>query len=102
MWWPRYGPMELLNINRNERKRLTILSQVKQGALSLIVAAGLLGLGYRQAKRVWQRYRTQGAAGLLHRSRGRPITQALAHVAGAGAAPLHGAVSGLWPHAGGH
>ncbi len=47
-------------MNRKERKRLTILSQVKQGALSLIVAAGLLGLGYRQAKRVWQRYRTQG------------------------------------------
>ena len=31
-------------MNRKERKRLTILSQVKQGALSLIVAAGLLGL----------------------------------------------------------
>jgi hypothetical protein len=29
-------------------------------------------LGYRQAKRVWQRYRTQGDAGLVHRSRGRP------------------------------
>ncbi len=64
-------------MNRNERKRLTIFSQVKQGALALIVAAGLLGLGYRQAKRVWQRYRTQGAAGLVHRSRGRPSTQAL-------------------------
>jgi len=70
--------MELLNMNRKERKRLTILSQVKQGALSLIVAAGLLGLGYRQTKRVWLRYRTQGAAGLVHRSRGRPSTQALA------------------------
>ncbi len=55
LWRPRCRLMELLNMNRKERKRLTILSQVKQGALSLIVAAGLLGLGYRQAKRVWQR-----------------------------------------------
>jgi len=36
--------MELLNMNRKERKRLTIFSQVKQEALSLIVVAGLLGL----------------------------------------------------------
>ena len=59
-------------MNRNERDRLTIMARVKQRALPLVVAAGLLGLGYRQAKRVWQRYRTQGDAGLVHRSRGRP------------------------------
>ncbi len=59
-------------MNRNERDRLTIMARVKQRALTLVVAAGLLGLGYRQAKRVWQRYRTQGDAGLVHRSRGQP------------------------------
>jgi hypothetical protein len=29
-------------------------------------------LGYRQAKRVWQRYQAHGDAGLVHRSRGQP------------------------------
>jgi transposase len=64
--------LETLTMNRKERDRLTILARVKQRTLSLVVAAGLLGLGYRQAKRVWQRYRTEGDAGLMHRSRGRP------------------------------
>ena len=59
-------------MNRNERDRVTIMAWVKQRALTLVAAAGLLGLGYRQAKRVWQRYQTQGDAGLVHRSRGRP------------------------------
>ena len=59
-------------MNRDERDRMTIMARVKQRALTLVVAAGLLGLGYRQAKRVWQRYRVEGDAGLVHRSRGRP------------------------------
>ena len=59
-------------MNRKERDRLTIMARVKQRAMTLVVAAGLLGLGYRQAKRVWKRYRREGDAGLVHRSRGRP------------------------------
>jgi len=59
-------------MNRKERDRLTIMARVKQRALTRVAAAGLLGLGYRQAKRVWRRYQTQGDAGLGHRSRGQP------------------------------
>ena len=59
-------------MNRNERNRMALMARVKQRALTLVAAAGLLGLGYRQTKRVWQRYRTQGDAGLVHRSRGQP------------------------------
>ena len=51
-------------MNRNERDRFTIMAWVKQRALTLVAAAGLLGLGYRQAKRVWPRYQTQGEARL--------------------------------------
>ena len=65
-------------MSRRERDRLTMMARVKQRALTLVAAAGLLGLGYRQAKRVWQRYRTQGDAGLVHRSRGRPSGRGLA------------------------
>jgi len=34
--------------------------------------SAVLGLGYRQIKRVWQRYQAEGDAGLVHRLRGKP------------------------------
>jgi len=61
-----------------ERSRLTILAAVKQRELRLVQAAGLLGLSYRQTKRVWRRYRDQGDAGLVHRLRGRPSPRQIA------------------------
>ena len=59
-------------MSRKERERLTIMTGVKRKELSQVQAAALMGVSYRQAKRVWQRYRTQGDAGLVHRLRGRP------------------------------
>jgi len=59
-------------MSRKERDRLTIMTRVKQRVMTLVVAAGLMGLGYRQAKRVWRRYQVQGDAGLVHRLRGAP------------------------------
>ena len=64
--------MATLSMSVNERRRLVVLHQVKAGKLKLAQAAALLGVSYRQAKRVWQRYRTEGDTGLVHRSRGRP------------------------------
>ena len=45
---------------------------VKAEELSLVEAAAVLGLSYRQTKRVWQRYRADGDQGLVHRLRGQP------------------------------
>ena len=59
-------------MSRKERDRLTIMTRVKQEVMTLVVAAGLMGLGYRQAKRVWRRYQAHGDGGLVHRSRGQP------------------------------
>jgi len=59
-------------MSRKERRRLTIMAGVKQRELRLVQAAGLLGLSYRQTKRVWRRYQEQGDGGLVHRLRGRP------------------------------
>ena len=59
-------------MSRKERDRLTIMTRVKQKVMTLVVAAGLMGLGYRQAKRVWRRHQVHGDAGLVHRSRGQP------------------------------
>jgi hypothetical protein len=61
-----------LLMSRKERKRLAVLAQVKSGELKLVTAGEVMGVTYRQAKRVWQRYRVEGDAGLVHRSRGRP------------------------------
>lgn len=58
-------------MSADERKRMTFLAGVKAGRLSLAEAAEALGLCYRQAKRVWARFKEQGDGGLVHRSRGR-------------------------------
>jgi transposase len=50
---------------------MTIMVGVKQGELTQVQAAELLGLSYRQAKRVWRRYEAEGDGGLVHRLRGR-------------------------------
>jgi transposase len=59
-------------MTRKERDRMTIMAGVKRNELSQVQAAQLMGLGYRQVKRVWRRYQDQGDAGLVHRLRGRP------------------------------
>ena len=58
-------------MSRKERNRLAIMAGVKSGQLTLVQAASLTSLSYRQVKRVWRRYRDQGDAGLVHRLRGR-------------------------------
>jgi hypothetical protein len=60
-----------LLMSRKERNRLSVMNNVKAKALSLVAAGTLLAMSYRQAKRLWRRYRDQGDAGLVHRGRGR-------------------------------
>src|SRR5664279_1600379 len=64
--------METLTMSRRERERITIMAGIKSGELSQVQATKLLGLGYRQTKRVWRRYQAEGDAGLVHRLRGQP------------------------------
>lgn len=63
---------ETLRMSKKERQRLVELESVGRGEQSLSAAARRLGLSYRQAKRIWRRWREEGDAGLVHRSRGRP------------------------------
>ena len=58
-------------MSRKERDRMKIMAGVKAKELSQVQAAELMGLGYRQAKRVWRRYQDEGDAGLVHRLRGK-------------------------------
>jgi hypothetical protein len=63
--------METLTMSHKERKRMTIMAGVKRHTLTQVQAAELMGVSYRQAKRVWRRYQDAGDAGLVHRLRGR-------------------------------
>jgi len=54
-----------------ERVRLTIMARVKGEGMIVKDAATLLGISYRQCRRVYKRYREEGDRGLIHRSRGR-------------------------------
>jgi hypothetical protein len=62
---------EHLIMSAKERKRKVILEDVRRGLISLKDASQRMEVGYRQAKRIWRRYRQQGDAGLVHASRGR-------------------------------
>lgn len=63
--------MGALLMSMKERRRLELLSRVKDGALTLVKAAELARLSYRHMKRIWRRYKREGDAGLVHQSRGR-------------------------------
>jgi transposase len=58
-------------MSRRELTRVEVLVRVKAKTLSLKTAAGMLGVSYRQAKRLWHRYRHAGATGLRHRAVGK-------------------------------
>lgn len=59
-------------MSQKERTRLQILSRVKNRSIPLVDASRQMEVSYRQAKRIWRRYRLEGDAGLIHRNRGKP------------------------------
>lgn len=63
-------------MSTRELTRAGVLARVGAGTLSLRAAATMLGVSYRQAKRLSGRYRAEGARGLQHRSVGRPSNAA--------------------------
>jgi transposase len=65
-------------MSARELTRVEVLSRVKAGTLGLGSAARLLGVSYRQAKRLARRYKAEGAKGLKHRHAGRPSNRARA------------------------
>ena len=53
-------------LSDRELRRGEAFGRVASGSLSLSQACELVGLSYRQGKRLWGRYRSIGAAGLQH------------------------------------
>lgn len=60
-----------LRMSSKERDRLKVMGSLSEGRLTQVAAGRLLGLSERQVRRVLGRYRRQGDAALVHRSRGR-------------------------------
>jgi transposase len=65
-------------MSASELRRVGVMERVKAGTLKLGSAAQLLGISTRQAKRIYRRYRVEGAKGLKHRSAGRGSNRARA------------------------
>jgi len=70
--------MGTLSMSAKEVRRLEVLALVNKGSLTLVEAAGLLDVGYRQTRRIWKIFRKKGAGGLMHRGRGRKGNRRLA------------------------
>ena len=63
-------------MSTNELKRAGVLARVAAKTLTLGAASVLMAVSYRQAKRLYRRYRTKGAAGLRHGNAGRASNRA--------------------------
>jgi transposase len=63
-------------MSTSELKRAGIMARVAAGTLKLGSAAVLMEVSYRQAKRVYRRYRAAGATGLKHAGAGRASNRA--------------------------
>ena len=61
-----------ITMSRKEQKQLEIYAMVREGVLTLVEAAERLDIGYRQVRRNYRKYQTNGASGLVHGLRGRP------------------------------
>jgi transposase len=68
--------MGRIGMSQRELRRVEVLVRVKSKELQVVDAASLMGVSYRQAKRLWKRYREQGAKGLRHGSAGRASARA--------------------------
>jgi transposase len=62
--------MGRIGMSEKELRRVEVLARVKSKELKVADAASLVGVSYRQAKRLWKRYREEGAKGLKHGSAG--------------------------------
>jgi transposase len=63
-------------MDEGELKRAAVLSQVAGKGWSLVQAAERMAVSYRQAKRLWKRYRAKGSKGLVHGNVGRASNRA--------------------------
>ena len=64
-------------MSQKERQRYHLLKMVIGGRVTLREAGSVIGVSYRQAKRLKKKLNTLGAKGLVHGNRGRPSPRVL-------------------------
>ena len=65
-----------LVMSAKERRKKVEFEGVGEGRMTIVDASEKLGLSYRHCRRSYKRFREQGDAGLVHRSRGRTSNRA--------------------------
>jgi transposase len=63
-------------MSQKELRRVEVLARVKSKELKVVDAASVIRVSYRQGKRLWKRYREEGAQGLRHGHAGRVSARA--------------------------
>jgi transposase len=63
-------------MSEEETRRAGVLKRVQSGELAQVEAAEILRISYRQLKRIYRRFRRQGAKGLVHRNAGKRSNRA--------------------------
>ncbi|PJI39271.1 MAG: ISNCY family transposase [Rhizobium sp.] len=64
--------MGLIAMSERDLQRIEVLSKVVDGRMTIVSAARVLALSERQVRRLLERIRTNGAASIRHKARGRP------------------------------
>src|SRR5260370_17382583 len=63
-------------MSSRELRRVEVMGRVRSKALKIRDGGEVVELSYSEAKRLWQRYRKEGAKGLQHRSAGKVSNRA--------------------------
>ena len=70
--------MDLLTMSTKELSRVEVMGRLKEKRLTQKEAGRMLGIGERQVKRLWKRYREKGVSGLVSKRRGKPSNNRIA------------------------
>lgn len=76
------GGLGLILMSERELQRIEVLSKVLERRMTVVSAAHVLDMTTRQVQRLLKAFRTEGAAALRHKARGRPSNHR--YVAGVG------------------
>jgi transposase len=68
---------DIIQMTQEELKRLHIIHKALDKEITQLEAAGIIGLGLRQAQRIVAAVRAYGDKGVIHKSRGQPSNRAL-------------------------
>jgi hypothetical protein len=66
-------------MSQNEGKIYHYFEQVMKKSITLVQASTYLDIGYRQAKRQWQKYKAFGVSGIVSKKRGTPSNRKISN-----------------------